>query len=171
MRNFAYLLLYFGIKLQKVQIIKFWNIWVSHPYYSLWTIQQKSISCTFWESVHWYCPGGALWVFSSYDSQLLNQHPLICWWLLPSVNLETICLLERKYQVWMQKQKFIKHAQSLTRLTSSSTFSSSVLSSRDTCVGPRANGEPFPLQSLCSTDQKRLSEGGLELCTLADGYR
>lgn len=64
-----------------------------------------------------------------------------------------------------------KHAQRLTRLTSSSAFSSSVLSSRETCVGPRTDGEPFPLQSLCSGARKCPSEGGLELCILAERYR
>lgn len=55
-----------------------------------------------------------------------------------------------------------------TRAISSSAFSSSVLSSRDTCVGPRADGDPFPLQSLCSGGRGCPSEGGLELCILAE---
>lgn len=59
----------------------------------------------------------------------------------------------------------------LTRLTSSSAVSSSVFSSRETWVGPRAEGEPFPLQSLCSGSLRWLREGGLELCMLAERYR
>lgn len=63
------------------------------------------------------------------------------------------------------------HAHKLTRLASSSAFSSSVLSSRETCVGPNTDGEPFPLQSLCSVGRKWPREGGLELCMLAERYR
>lgn len=59
----------------------------------------------------------------------------------------------------------------LTRLASSSAFSSSVLSSRETCVGPSADGEPLPLQSLCSRGRRWPREGGLELCMLAERYR
>lgn len=65
----------------------------------------------------------------------------------------------------------MKNEQRLTGFTSSSTFSSSVFSSRETCVGPRADGDPFPLQSLCSGGRKWLREGGLELCMLAERYR
>lgn len=71
----------------------------------------------------------------------------------------------------MKTEGHNKHARRLTRLASSSAFSSSVLSSRETCVGPRAVGEPFPLQSLCSGGRKWPSEGGLELCILAERYR
>ena len=38
-------------------------------------------------------------------------------------------------------------------------------------MGPRVDGEPFPLQSLCSWVRKWPSEGGRELCILAERYR
>lgn len=38
-------------------------------------------------------------------------------------------------------------------------------------MGPRTDGDPFPLQSLCSGGRKWLREGGLELVMLAERYR
>lgn len=64
-----------------------------------------------------------------------------------------------------------KLAPRLTTATSSSTFSSSVLSSRYACAGTRTDGEPFPLQSLRSVGPKCLSDGDLELCMLAEWPR
>lgn len=62
--------------------------------------------------------------------------------------------------------EYKKLAPTLTKVTSSSAFSSSALSSRD--AGTRTDGEPFPLQSLRSVGPKCLDDGDLVFCMLAE---